>query len=52
MIYDDVTEILEEIDEKLWEIMNKYKMIFPNIQLTGGFEEIRKRLNLNGKNKQ
>ena len=36
IIFIKAPEILDEIDVKLWEIMDRYKMIFPNINTTGG----------------
>lgn len=50
IVNSDLNEILEKIDAMLWSIMNKYKMIFPNMKIeSGGLEGVRKRLNLEQK---
>jgi hypothetical protein len=36
IVFSKSPEILDEIDIKLWEIMNRYKMIFPDFKTGGG----------------
>lgn len=37
---------LEKVDDMLTEIMDKHKMIFPNIEIVGGLDAIRERYGL------
>lgn len=43
-------EILHRIDVKLMKLMDRYKMIFPNIDITKGLEKLKKRYKLDDNN--
>ncbi len=36
LIFEKAPEVLDEIDVRLWQIMDKYGMIFPDIKTKGG----------------
>jgi len=46
MANSDAIEKMEDIDEKLTSIMDKYHMIFPNIKGSKGLQDIRELLKL------
>lgn len=41
-----IEEALDKVDKKLTNIMDSNNMIFPQIEVTGGFDTIKKELNL------
>lgn len=40
IVNSNAPEILDEIDIKLWEIMDRYSMIFPTIEIKGGLKSL------------
>ena len=44
----DIMPILHQVDKKLMVLMNKYKMIFPNIESVHGLDKIAERYKLKG----
>lgn len=44
-----VAPLLDDLDMYLWDLMDRYKMIFPNIEAKGGLKHVLKRYNLDSK---